>query len=535
MTRRLFAHSALVCAGLACSAPAMAQTPPPEPKVWTVTAGAGLALTSGNTDTSTVNASYEVIYDPQTRHVVRSDGLMIRGETEDELSADRLGFNVRHEYQLNERTYVFSQNRFLRDRFKSIDYLVAPAGGIGYGVVDTPETKVAFDIGLGGVWERNLGVPVAASGSLTIGETLAQVVTATTTLTQSFSGLWKTTDFGDSLHVLSLGLSANDVDAHAAQGRTARHVQERAAPFHRTKERRCSSGGARLQDVAGTGTHGRILQISVPGVPGAGESIEKILIPPWTFFWHYSGNLEEKMTRLTALILAAFVLSCTGPAYAQEWIQFASPEDGFSVAFPAEPEVEEITYTSEYGYPLPGRVYTATRGEGRYSMTVVDYRGMEELGVRRYEACPRGAETCIGQPNGVIGPGYWRQDVRAAITHATFRLLQRDVTLTHLGWDWQDLVEGHVLQLTNNADESRTSAAIHMHDNRLYILEGTVPKGYPPAGIFQQTMGFVDENGARLRYRSIYSNAYHGLGEYEVPELTGGGRGGAAAAPAAGR
>ena len=208
MTPRPPTLSALVCTALACSAPAIAQTAPPEPKIWTVTAGAGLALTSGNTDTSTVNASYEIIYTPQTRHVVRSDGLMIRGKTEDELSADRLGLNVRHQYRLNERVYVFGQNQFLRDRFKSIDYLVAPAGGLGYGVVETPKTKMAIDVGLGGVWEKNTGALVAASGSVTIGETLAQALTATTSLTQSFSGLWKTTDFGDSLHVFSLGLSA---------------------------------------------------------------------------------------------------------------------------------------------------------------------------------------------------------------------------------------------------------------------------------------------------------------------------------------
>jgi hypothetical protein len=42
-----------------------------------VAAGAGLALTSGNTDTSTVNASYDITYDPQTRNVVKSDGLAI--------------------------------------------------------------------------------------------------------------------------------------------------------------------------------------------------------------------------------------------------------------------------------------------------------------------------------------------------------------------------------------------------------------------------------------------------------------------------
>lgn len=67
-------------------------------------AGVGLALTSGNTDTSNVNASYEVTYDPQTRNVVKSDGLAIRGKTNNEISADRVGLNARDEYKVNART-----------------------------------------------------------------------------------------------------------------------------------------------------------------------------------------------------------------------------------------------------------------------------------------------------------------------------------------------------------------------------------------------------------------------------------------------
>lgn len=212
MTRSPLLHTALVCAALSCSAPAMAQVPPPatpaEPTTWTITAGAGLALTSGNTDTSTVNASYEVLFTPQSRYLVRSDGLMIRGKNEGELSADRISLNVRLEFSLSERAYVFGENRFLRDRFKSIDYLIAPAGGLGYSVIETPETKMNLDLGLGGVSEKNAAVGVRTSGSLTVGESLAHRLTSTTSLTQSFSGLWKTTDLGDSLQVFSVGLSA---------------------------------------------------------------------------------------------------------------------------------------------------------------------------------------------------------------------------------------------------------------------------------------------------------------------------------------
>ena len=106
-------------------------------------------------------------------------------------------------------------------------------------------------------------------------------------------------------------------------------------------------------------------------------------------------------------------------------------------------------------------------------------------------------------------------------------------------WNWTDLVDGNLVQLTNNADRSRTFAAIHMHDNRLYVLDGTVPEGYPEPGLFQQSMGFVDRDGNGIRYQALYT-AYTGLGESPMPNRAGGGRGagagpaGAAAAPAAG-
>jgi hypothetical protein len=224
--------------------------------------------------------------------------------------------------------------------------------------------------------------------------------------------------------------------------------------------------------------------------------------------------------RLISLMSAAFVLSAVpAPAAAQEWIEYTSKEDGFLVNFPGGPEVRQITFTSEYGYPLAARVYSAHRGQERYSMTVVDYRGIEQMAIERAKNCPVGAEPCRGQPTGVIGHAYWKNDVRGAINFATYKLLQRDAKLTHMSWEWTNLVEGLMIQLTNDADESRTFAAIHMHENRLYVQEGTVPKGSPvvPA-LFQQSLGFLDQDGNPVRYRDIiYSNAYHGMRVYAPP------------------
>ena len=226
-------------------------------------------------------------------------------------------------------------------------------------------------------------------------------------------------------------------------------------------------------------------------------------------------------------LVFAFLIGVTAaaPASAQEWIEYQNKEDGFKVVFPYDPKISDTVWVTEQGYVLPARVYSADSNGGRYSMTVVDYTGIERLGMERSQKCPVGAETCQGQPAGqlrsVIGPGYATQDIRDAIVYATFKYLQKDVKVTEYLWNWQDLVEGHQLQLTNNADQSRTYLYISMHENKLYIQDATVPKGYPEPGLFQQSLGYVDKNGNGIRYQAIYSNQFHGLGIDPVPPRVG--------------
>jgi hypothetical protein len=230
--------------------------------------------------------------------------------------------------------------------------------------------------------------------------------------------------------------------------------------------------------------------------------------------------------RMTGFVFAA-ILSISGTAIAQEWDLYVSTRDGFKVDFPGQPKVSETTWKSQLDYTLPARVYSADKGREHYSLTVVDYSGIEQQGIARSKACPPGNQQCRENAGPVIGPGYWKQDERGAIVYATFKLLQRDAKVTSLAWEWQDMVEGHLIQLTN-ADQSRTFAYVAMHEHKLYILEGTVPKGYPEPGLFQQSLGWVDKDGNGIRYQSVYSNAYHGMGVYPKPPVAGAGRGGGA-------
>ena len=223
-----------------------------------------------------------------------------------------------------------------------------------------------------------------------------------------------------------------------------------------------------------------------------------------------------------AVFLFGLFLMVPGLAESQEWDQFVSKEDGFKIDFPGAPRITETQWKTEQGYMLPSRIYSVERGRERYSMTVVDYSGIEQLGIERNKSCPRGAETCQGQMTGVlrplIGPGYAIQDIRGAMTQAVFMLLQRDAKLTAYHWNWQDLVEGFELHLTN-ADRSRTNAYVTMHENKLYVIEGTVPDGYPEPGLFFQSLGFVDRDGNGLRYEALYINQVHGLRLAPVPPV----------------
>jgi len=226
----------------------------------------------------------------------------------------------------------------------------------------------------------------------------------------------------------------------------------------------------------------------------------------------------------TASFAFALLLAIPVLATAQDWTEYQNIQDGFKVDFPGQPKITETTWTSEYGYKLPARVYTAERGKERYSMTVVDYNPIEQQGIERRKNCPAGAEPCIGSD--LSGPGYWKHDIRGAIVYVASQFLARDVKMTRMLWAHEDLVEGIELQLTSNVDQSRTFTFISMRENRLYISEGTVPKGYPQPGLFQQSMGYLDKDGNGVRYQKIYSNEVYGLGDAPAPSYGRGGAGG---------
>ena len=227
-----------------------------------------------------------------------------------------------------------------------------------------------------------------------------------------------------------------------------------------------------------------------------------------------AGN-DSNMLR-TSVEYAAFGQPAPQPAQAQpartaavlagsgEWAEIVSQEERLSFNIPGTPAITHVMWPSQFGAILPARVYTVERGPSRYTATIVDYNPIERLLVERSRSCPAAANTCQGIAD--WGIGYWKTDIRGAVFYAIAKYLEREARMTSLIWNGVALVQGVELRVTNTTDQSRTFASIYMHENRLVILEGTVPRGDPPPVAFNESLNWLDERGQPVRYQATYVN-----------------------------
>lgn len=191
------------------------------------------------------------------------------------------------------------------------------------------------------------------------------------------------------------------------------------------------------------------------------------------------------------LIAIAALLLVSGSALGQRWMPFESREDGFRMMIPGEFSRADADYTTEYGIVVPAHVYTHENASGRYTMTVVDYRDSQRLHEER-----------IKELDDVYLPIYGQVDVRASVAFAARKIRERAASVEYDNYHYINRVDGHQLQ-TTNPDGTRTYAGIYLHRSRLYVIEATVNPDYPPGGMFQQSLEFIDENGEPYTYRNF--------------------------------
>jgi putative salt-induced outer membrane protein len=181
----------------------------PVVKPWTGSIGAGLALTSGNTDTQNYNFSLSTKYDPKSRFIFKADALFLRGSANGDTQVDRATAAARGEYTLSDRTFTFAEISYLRDPFRDVNYLVAPVVGAGYRVIRSDRRNLTIDGAAGMQVESNELRGRSSGAALKAGEDFDWAFSPTSKFTQKLTGLWKASDFGDALYHFDVGLGTS--------------------------------------------------------------------------------------------------------------------------------------------------------------------------------------------------------------------------------------------------------------------------------------------------------------------------------------
>jgi putative salt-induced outer membrane protein YdiY len=219
MTRKTLGAFSLVL--LVAAVPVLAQEPAPAkpmcpcppldppPPALQGSFSAGLALTTGNTDTSSFNLEFNLVYDPKTHSLFKADAFYLRSASDGLATTDKAGASLRYEYKLTERFYALAQLGYQRDRFKNVTYLVTPMVGAGYYAVKEKTLELTVDVSVGGAFEKDSGFDATSSGAFSLGQGFVWKISPRATFTEKATGLWKTSDISDSFYHFELGLAAS--------------------------------------------------------------------------------------------------------------------------------------------------------------------------------------------------------------------------------------------------------------------------------------------------------------------------------------
>ena len=172
--------------------------------------------------------------------------------------------------------------------------------------------------------------------------------------------------------------------------------------------------------------------------------------------------------RPIAFVLATFVASA--PAAAQGWEEYSYPDYAFSVAFPANPQVDTTTYQIADNRSVPARIYSVRQANVAFSMIVAELEGtnFEENAVVDH------AIKMLSQ----------NATVRLNIPARIYRVYGRQLTL-----------EG--------ADGSRSMVQLFDHNDRLYQIEAKALTDHnvsnPQSDVvrFHQSLDFTDGGSNR--------------------------------------
>jgi hypothetical protein len=182
--------------------------------------------------------------------------------------------------------------------------------------------------------------------------------------------------------------------------------------------------------------------------------------------------------RFISLIVAVMALVASTAANAQDWGEYVNRENFFTVNFPGDPMETTAPYKTAKGTMLTARIFSADAAPdsilaGTYRLTVVDYNSAKD-------ELPTAIEEAA---NTIRAKGTVKYDGKNMLDN-------------HLSWR---------LTIETPAGRRILAEVLVAENGRLYISEAETALNIPPPAQYQASLQILDENGVRIRYKSVGS------------------------------
>lgn len=189
-------RTCLLCWALAPMA-ALADEPPPAPQqgIWVGKGQLGFLASQGNSEASSANAAIDMgMLNEPWEHKFHLGGLY--GKSAGLVAAERWDTNWQSNYSFTPDFFVFGALRYQRDLFSGFQYQASESAGAGYKIINSADTKLSAQVGVGyrelrpedlikddsGAVIARILLPTDSSVVFTAGLDYSQAFTSTTTL-----------------------------------------------------------------------------------------------------------------------------------------------------------------------------------------------------------------------------------------------------------------------------------------------------------------------------------------------------------------
>jgi len=109
----------------------------------------GAVLTSGNTETQTINARLKSVYDRDEWRLTLK-GSVYNNADGDRTTAEKYELSLKGDYKLSDVSYVYGLGEYENDRFSGFKYRLRETAGYGHTLHQSDNLMITGEIGAGG-------------------------------------------------------------------------------------------------------------------------------------------------------------------------------------------------------------------------------------------------------------------------------------------------------------------------------------------------------------------------------------------------